>query len=204
MRPQVGLPVFQADFFPDVVAVDFYGSGGRMEELRHFLRRTPFLDEIDHLTRKTLKDLRRLSNHLRPLILEDMGLIPALKVLCNEFSEEFPGISINFKMTGEKYSIRPEVETSIYRIVQESLNNIRKHAASAQNVDLLVEFLPGSLIVAIKDDGPGFFVPDQKILIQEGHLGLVGMYERSSLMNGRLSIESVPGKGTQISLVIPN
>ncbi len=138
----------------------------------------------------TLQDVRRLAVELRPSALDDFGLVPALERLTATFGEQ-TGIHIDFApMLGDQ-RLAPDVETALYRIVQESLTNVVKHAR-AQRVSLVVQRRPRGVSVVIEDDGAGF---DPSGLDDHG-LGLVGMRERLALVGGRLAIESGRGHGT--------
>jgi signal transduction histidine kinase len=145
----------------------------------------------------TLQDVRRLAVELRPSALDDFGLVPALERLTATFAEQ-TGIDIDFApMLGDE-RLPPDVETALYRIVQESLTNVVKHAR-AQRVSLVVQRRPRAVSVVIEDDGGGF---DPSALDDQG-LGLVGMRERLALVGGRLAIESSEGHGTTIAVEVP-
>jgi signal transduction histidine kinase len=145
----------------------------------------------------TLQDVRRLAVELRPSALDDFGLVPALERLTTTFAEQ-TSIDIDFApMLGDE-RLSPEVETALYRIVQESLTNVVKHAR-AQRVSLVVQRRPRAVSVVIEDDGAGF---DPSTLDDHG-LGLVGMRERLALVGGRLAIESSAGHGTTIAVEVP-
>ena len=96
-----------------------------------------------------------------------------------------------------------EVELTVFRVVQEALNNVRKHASSATEVDITLRFDEEEVTVSVADNGSGFRVPETHDLIQEGHLGLAGMKERARLIGGVLSIVSAPEKGTTVALWTP-
>lgn len=108
------------------------------------------------------------------------------------------GIAVQFEVTGEIERISGDMETAVYRIVQEALTNIIRHA-QATRIDVLLKRRDGSLIVIVEDNGVGF---DPKVQ-HSGHLGMVGMQERATMLGGTLTIESVPGSGTTIFLEVP-
>jgi signal transduction histidine kinase len=145
----------------------------------------------------TLQDVRRLAVQLRPKALDDFGLTPALERLVETYSEA-TGIAVDLE-AGLGYERLPaEVETTLYRIVQEALTNIVKHA-EARSVTVLLVRRDGSATAVIEDDGRGF----DPTSLREGGLGLLGMRERVELHDGRLTIESAPGAGTTLVAEVP-
>jgi len=154
-------------------------------------------ERLRELVLQALKDVRRLAVELRPKALDDFGLIPALKRLGTGFSEQ-TGIRVEVESLLGDDRLPSEIETALYRIVQESLTNVVKHAR-AGSVSVLVTRKSGSVIAVIEDDGRGF---DAGAGRDEG-LGLVGMEERVALLDGRLQIESSEGAGTTIVAEVP-
>lgn len=151
------------------------------------------LDEIE-------KHLRRLSHELRPTILDDLGLLPALEFLAQGVAAR-SGIAV--RVEGEARPRLPApAETALYRVVQEALRNATKHAA-ARRVDIRLEVVPGAARCTVKDDGRGF--DTQEVLDRKGDrgLGLIGMRERLSALGGRFTIDSAPGRGTELHIMIP-
>jgi two-component system, NarL family, sensor histidine kinase DevS len=140
----------------------------------------------------TLHDVRRLAVELRPKALDDFGLVPALERLTETFAEQ-TGIDVDFEHALGPERLPGEVETALYRIVQESLTNVVKHAA-AQHVSVVVSRRDGAVTAVIEDDGRGFGAAGTG----ENGLGLVGMRERLGLLDGRLAVESTEGAGTTI------
>ena len=154
--------------------------------------------EVRELVRSTLQDVRQLAVELRPSALDDFGLVAALERLTETFGEQ-TGISVHFQQllpTSDR--LPPEVETALYRIVQESLTNIVKHARAA-NVSVVLARKDDSVSVVVEDDGVGF---DPQVVRDDG-MGLVGMRERVALLGGRLAIESRPGAGTTFVAEVP-
>jgi signal transduction histidine kinase len=144
----------------------------------------------------TLQDVRRLAVELRPKVLDDFGLVSALERLAETF-DEATGIRVQVEtLTNER--LPGEVETTLFRIAQEALTNIVKHA-QAQNVTVLLTRREGIAAIVIEDDGRGF---DPELGDPDG-IGLVGMRERAELLGGRLRIESSPGSGTTIAAEVP-
>lgn len=145
----------------------------------------------------TLQDVRRLAVQLRPTALDDFGLAPALERLVQTFSEA-TDIRVELEAQLGSERLPAEVETTLYRIVQEALTNIIKHA-EASNVSILLVRRDGSATVVIEDDGKGF----EPGATREGGLGLEGMRERAELHDGRLTIESSPDSGTTLAVEVP-
>ena len=147
--------------------------------------------EVRALVRSTLQDVRWLAVELRPKALDDFGLVAAVERLTESFGEQ-TGIAVEF-VTNVPTDGRflPEVETALYRIVQESLTNVVKHA-QAGHVSIVLTQKAGSVSVVVEDDGVGF----EPARAREGGLGLVGMRERVGLLGGRVTVESRPGAGT--------
>jgi signal transduction histidine kinase len=153
--------------------------------------------EVRELVRSTLQDVRRLAVELRPKALDDFGLVAALERLTESFTEQ-TGIAVGFESLLPAARLTPEIETALYRIVQESLTNIVKHA-QAHSVSIVLGRKSDTVSVIVEDDGVGFD-PDRP---REGGLGLIGMRERVSLIGGRLTIESRPGAGTTFVAEVP-
>lgn len=160
------------------------------------------ITETRSLAHQTLRAIRNLSIDLRPSALDDLGLLPALRWYVKEYQHKFP-IEVNFQPTGFKKRLPPEMETALYRIIQESLTNIAKHAqAHAATITLRED--ADAVYATISDDGKGFDLEElQRTQDRDRGLGLIGMYERANLLDGTLSIESAPGKGTTIQFRIP-
>jgi signal transduction histidine kinase len=146
---------------------------------------------------QTLQDVRRLAVELRPKALDDFGLDPALRRLAEGFSEQ-TGIHVEVESNVGEERLTNEVETALYRIVQEALTNVVKHAR-ASNVSVLVTLKDASVGAVIEDDGRGF----ERENVRDAGLGLVGMEERVALLNGSLQIESSEGVGTTIAVDVP-
>jgi two-component system, NarL family, sensor histidine kinase DevS len=154
--------------------------------------------DVRDLVRSTLQDVRQLAVELRPKALDDFGLVAALERLTLSFEEQ-TGIAVAFQSTLPPGRLQPEIETALYRIVQESLTNIVKHAR-ASSVSIVVGRKDGAVTVVVEDDGVGF---DPARARADG-LGLIGMRERVALLGGRLAIESRPGAGTTFVAEVPN
>jgi signal transduction histidine kinase len=146
---------------------------------------------------QTLQSVRRLAVELRPKALDDFGLVPALERLGEAFSEQ-TGIAVDVQPNLGPTRLPPEIETALYRIVQEALTNVAKHSG-ASRVSVVVTRREGLVTAVVEDDGKGFGAGGGE---GEG-LGLVGMKERVGLLDGRLAIESTEGAGTTVVAEVP-
>ena len=155
------------------------------------------LAQLRELVVATLQDVRRLAVELRPKALDDFGLVAAVDRLVQTFVEA-TGIAVDFESQLGEERLPSEVETTLYRIVQESLTNIAKHAG-ARRVSVLLVRRGGSATALIEDDGHGFDKEDEL----RGGIGLSGMRERIALLDGRLTIESHHGSGTSLIAEVP-
>lgn len=158
------------------------------------------IGEIKRLIERIETELRRLSHELRPTILDDLGLVPAVEFLTQGVSKRF-GIPITVE--GDTAGrISPQVEVALYRIIQEALSNINKHARAA-HVSIRIQKEQNKIHLTITDDGSGFDV--QSVLGQKGRsgLGLIGIRERLIPLRGECIINSSPGKGTEILVQVP-
>jgi signal transduction histidine kinase len=146
---------------------------------------------------ETLRDVRRLAVELRPKALDDFGLVAALERLAQTFGEK-TGIPVDVEAMLGDARLPPEVETALYRIVQEALTNVIKHAR-ASRVSVLITRKDDSVAAVIEDDGIGFSAEDTR----NGGWGIVGMRERIGLLDGRLEVESSPERGTSVVAEVP-
>jgi len=152
--------------------------------------------KLRELVVATLQDVRQLAVELRPKVLDDFGLVPALERLTETFGAQ-TRIDVQFEPGLADERLPGEVETALYRIVQESLTNVVKHAQAA-HVSVLLTRRGGSVAAVIEDDGRGF-EPGEA----DGGFGLEGMRERIQLLDGTLTIESAPGGGTTLVAEVP-
>ncbi len=169
-----------------------------LEDIRDEVALKATVAEVRDLVRSTLQDVRRLAVELRPKALDDFGLVAALERLTENFAEQ-TGMTVEFvpNLPGDG-RFPHEVETALYRLVQESLTNIVKHS-HAKSVSILLTQKPGSVSVVVEDDGVGF-EPGRET--GEG-IGLLGMRERVGLFGGRIVLESRPGAGTTVVAEVP-
>ena len=136
-------------------------------------------------------------------MLDELGLIPTLRWYVQSFSNRL-GIDSQFQAIGFEEKLPPQIETAFYRIVQEALNNISKHA-EANQVEISLEQRDSMIYASIIDNGKGFDL--DKVLhpdSPERGFGIIGMQERISLLGGKIDIESRPGFGTRIHIEVPN
>ncbi len=158
--------------------------------------------ELREVVADTLEDVKRLVRGLRPSVLDDLGLKPALERLVSDAGKTL-ALDMSWDLAALEGSRLPEqLELTVYRIVQESLGNIAKHA-QAKTVHVALEREQGELIVRVQDDGRGFVAASAKALIAEGHMGLTGMTERAVLLGGSLNVDTQPGEGTTVIARLP-
>jgi signal transduction histidine kinase len=159
---------------------------------------------LREIAAQTLESVKRMARELRPALLDDLGLAAALERYVSAYRAN-TGLNADLQVAGFDGPERlpPEVELTTYRIIQEALTNIVKHA-QARNVSIVVERKPASLVAIVEDDGRGFDVRSVQAATQEeGRLGLHGMRERAQLIGGRLQLESTPGAGSSVFVEIP-
>jgi signal transduction histidine kinase len=166
-----------------------------VEEAKSGEQRDKAATDLRQLVVSTLQDVRRLAVELRPKTLDDFGLRPALERLAQTFTEQV-GIATDVEASLGETRLPAEVETALYRLVQEALTNVIKHSR-ARHVSILLVRKANSVSAVIEDDGVGFSEPSK-----DG-IGLIGMRERVGLLDGRLEIESRPDHGTTIVAEVP-
>jgi PAS domain S-box-containing protein len=161
------------------------------------------LKKLQEMADSALNGVRRFSQDLRPSILDDLGLVPALEWLITDLEKGY-GTATKVDITGSHRRLTPEIELTVFRIAQEILSNIRRHS-KATSVELSLDFGTDALTLIVSDDGQGFDVPERTSdLAQSGKLGIIGMRERARLIGGTLIVQSEKGAGTTITLRIPN
>ncbi len=153
--------------------------------------------DLRKMVKISLAEVRRIIYDLRPMALDDLGLVPTLSKYLANF-EEHNRINVTFKHIGRDKRIPEEYEVALFRMVQEGVQNAYKHAESTE-IKVKIEIKPTKVIIIIKDDGKGF---DTKNL-KEGTFGLMGMKERVNMLKGELTIQSKINVGTCISIVVP-
>ena len=173
----------------------------RIEMTQKALARDPVLaaarmSELKELLTDTLAAVRRFVRDLRPTYLEELGLIPALEMLTRE-------ARANFEVIGEEQRLDAERELALFRIVQEALRNVAKHAR-ANNVTVTLSFDAHEVAATIEDDGVGFDAPEvPTAYARAGHFGFTGMQERAQLFGGNVYVKSERGKGTKVVAYVP-
>jgi len=161
------------------------------------------LEQSMELVRQAVKETRQVVSDLRPTALDDLGLIGALSALAADWSRRY-GLAAEVQFVGAKAGrFSTEIETAAYRIVQEALTNVLKHA-NAQLVSVVVEQRSHELRVWIEDDGQGFDPDDAAApYARRARLGLSGIRERLHLLGGALQVEAGLGRGTTLLATIP-
>jgi signal transduction histidine kinase len=157
--------------------------------------------DLQKATGDVIRRVRRFSQDLRPSILDDLGLLPTLEELTTELNQD--GLQSEFHVFGQQRRLSSEAELTLFRIAQEALNNVRKHA-QATNVVTTVELTDSTIRLVVQDDGVGFKPPtlvDHPAAASK--LGLIGMHERARLLGGTLVIDSAPGQGTKVIVNVP-
>ncbi|MBE2198287.1 MAG: hypothetical protein IAE79_06725 [Anaerolinea sp.] len=160
------------------------------------------LGTMQEMAEQIVADLRRLTRDLRPIYLEDLGLIPALQMLSKDMSQTI-GLPVSFVKNGRERRLSPEAELALYRIAQEGLNNIARHA-QANKGEVCLQFSDEAVQLLISDDGRGFVVPESPAeMAPAGHFGLLGVQERAETIGAHLQIKSTPGQGCCLEVVLP-
>jgi two-component system sensor histidine kinase DegS len=162
-----------------------------------------FLEGLGQQIKGVLEGVRRFSQALRPPMLDDLGLLAALRWLVGDLEKQ-SGMKAELRVSGAEERLSPEAELLVFRIVQEAMRNVERHAR-ASKVVVDVEFGGGKIKAAVADDGRGF---DSSVglsdLPRKGKLGLAGIQERVRLLGGSLRVQSEPGKGTSVSVEVPS
>jgi signal transduction histidine kinase len=154
------------------------------------------------LAKRVLDEVRTLSHDLRPTILDDVGLCPALEWLAGEYRQTYGGTVHVQADAGSAARLSGEEELALFRITQEALTNSGKHGG-ATDVSVSLDVSQTLVTLTVEDNGRGFDVRDVKRPSKEGHLGLYGMRERAGLLDGTVRIASTPQEGTRVIAEIP-
>jgi two-component system sensor histidine kinase UhpB len=154
------------------------------------------LSELKRLVNQAMRELLQLARQLRPTALDDHGLVPAMTSHVRRFASQ-TGIQADLRTQGELAALAPDQEIAVYRIAQEALANVARHAG-ASRVELDLNASKAGLQLTVQDDGRGFDTENRRT-----GLGLDGMAERARLVGGELTINSVPGVGTRLSVRVP-
>jgi signal transduction histidine kinase len=179
-----------------IMKLSVLGEADSLEQFR------ASLSDLREMAAQVLRQVHDLALELRPSVLDDLGLLPALRQLHKGFRDRFH-LMIDFQVLGlDGRRLPSNLETALYRIVQEALTNVARHA-EAQSVSVLLEYRDDSIKLIVEDNGVGFDVATIADARARDRLGLYGMRERASLLGGTLTIESLPGTGTAIFVEIP-
>ncbi len=157
------------------------------------------VDDARMALRGALADLRRVIADLRPSALDDVGLVPAVHDLARRECDAHD-IDLEWRVAGPVRRLAPAVETAVFRILQEGVNNLVRHS-HARSAKVSLDFTDAQVRAAVEDDGVGFDPSEEAV--PDGHVGLLGMQERATLLGGRLEIASCPGRGARVTAVIP-
>jgi len=157
------------------------------------------VDRMATLLKSTIAATRRIAADLRPLMLDDLGLVPSIEWLVENFTQR-TGITGDLLVDRRELELTNAQASAVFRIVQESLTNVAKHAQAAP-VDIAIGRDDGAIVVRIEDDGVGFSLQAPR---KPNSFGLLGLRERASLLGGEVTIESAPGEGTMVEVRLPN
>lgn len=178
--------VFRAEVCERLIDTDKERAKSELKALREHIR-------------NTLGEIRKIIFDLRPMALDDLGLAPTIRGVLDVFREEY-GLFTEVAVIGKERRLESHVEIGIFRVVQEALNNIVKHA-QASSAKVRIEFAAAGVTVLVEDDGKGFEMTEGEL--PSGHYGIMGMRERMQLLNGKLSIKSAPRRGTRVMISVP-
>ena len=160
------------------------------------------LRSLQELIHDISRGMRRFVRDLRPPTLDHLGLVAAIRGVTGDLTKE-DDMEAELRVTGEKKRLTPEEELILFRIAQEALSNTRRHSGASKVIAQLA-FHPGKIRMIIDDNGCGFDVPERmNDLVSTGRLGLIGMDERARTLDGVLTIQSEPGRGTRVIVDVP-
>jgi signal transduction histidine kinase len=157
------------------------------------------IDRLQGLSRKMSQGIYNLVRNLRPAQLDDLGLMAALQYLVGEARERM-GLEVQLDVEGERYRLDSLAETVFFRVAQEALTNVARHAGTGE-AHLQLAFSPQQVTLRVSDKGVGFIIPEETSM--PPGWGLVGMRERVESVGGKLNLRSAPGKGTVVEVTIP-
>jgi len=157
--------------------------------------------ELKSFGTNALSELRHIIADLRPPQLDDLGLVAALEWYAQEFEKRY-GIRTKFVLQGDRFRLTPDRETVLFRIAQEALTNVARHAAASQ-AQVRLEVGSGVATLAVEDNGRGFDAQEALGDEEPAGWGLLGIQERASLLGGECVVDSVPGRGTRVQVTVP-
>jgi signal transduction histidine kinase len=179
-----------------LAAVDAALQEGRSQVVTTLMR------ELRGMADQALIELRNVMTDLRPAQLDDLGLIPALRWYTQTFANRHPDMAVSFSADRQSSRLPPQQEIVLFRVVQEALSNVARHA-HARHVNVSLRQTESGFRMEISDDGVGF-TPDNLKPGERGGWGIAGMRERVALVGGQMSVEAQPGQGTRISVELPD
>lgn len=160
------------------------------------------LENLRQAVNATFQNTRRFIFGLRPMMLDDLGLVPTLRRYIQDFREK-SGLSIDLHIMGEERRLAPHLEVTIFRVTQELLNNVDQHADAA-HVDVTLDLEGETVAVTVEDDGSGFEVEETLAAAKERKsVGLITIQERTEMLGGKIEIDSSIGRGTKVRLELP-
>jgi len=160
------------------------------------------LREVHEMAEEASQELREFTRSIRPPVLDDLGMVPAIRRLLIE-SAERTGMKSRFNLIGEERRLPQDIEIGMFRIAQEAIWNVERHSKATEIIITITQTSVEARL-DISDNGIGFDVPPLlSSLYAAGKLGLLGMQERAELIGGKLKVRSTPRKGTTLSLSIP-
>ncbi len=161
------------------------------------------LEELREAEISIVEELRRIIGALRPIYLEDLGLLPALEMLIQQ-TDARTEATVRLDVNEAPRRLPPQVELAIYRVIQETLRNAQRHA-QAQHISVSLDWDREGVTLTVADDGIGFELVERlDTYTQQGHFGLVGLQERVRQLGGTLQIETAPGSGTTVTVRLPS
>ncbi len=178
----------------------------RVQMVQRMLKRDPDkaeerLHELRTMTDQVIVDVRRMIQAVRPTYLADLGLVSAVRALVQGGQSD--NLETRFEIQGEPRRLENDLELTLYRVAQEAMTNVVKHAHASQ-LTVTLSFAPDEVFLSVQDNGRGFQIPENLLsLVNSGNYGLVGISERVQLANGTLNIESAEQKGTTLTVKIP-
>ena len=161
------------------------------------------LKRVQHTLERIVEDLRRLCHGLRPPLLEELGLVPALRALVNEYRETAPHLLLEARLVELPQRLPAEVESSLFAIAKSALTNVIRHS-QASRTGLTLEYNGQTLLLEVWDNGRGFTVPNNWTpLLKSERFGLAGMHERARMIGATFHVASSPGNGTRVTVSWP-
>ena len=157
--------------------------------------------DIGSLLVGAMDTVHKFARELRPAMLDELGLVPALRSYVKEYAQR-TGVPVRFRGTIDGERLNAEQKTVLFRVVQESLTNVAKHA-HASRIDVTLRTVNSAIRMRIKDNGRGFVVDRERSARGKKRLGLLGIHERLRLVDGRVELKSSPGKGTTVKVEVP-